>query len=148
MQSFIGENPFTTKAKVVVQTRGRGADPQNQMADNDTRYANADFESFDEDVARNTSNAQKSVEGWVVIVTNVHEEAQEDDLIETFGDYGHVSQCHLNLDRRTGFAKGYALIEFQDFNSARDAIKALNGSNILGQQVAVDWAFNKPAKRA
>jgi RNA-binding protein 8A len=84
---------------------------------------------------------QQSIEGWIVFVSGVHEEAQEDDILDKFSEFGDVRNVAVNLDRRTGFVKGYALVEFEQWEDAARAIKAMSGAAILGREIACDWAF-------
>ncbi|KAJ2394067.1 RNA-binding protein [Coemansia sp. RSA 2559] len=93
------------------------------------------------------SLAQRSVEGWVVVATGIHEEAREDDLQDFFGDYGRIHNLHLNLDRQTGYVKGYALVEYASFEEASRAVEKASGKKFLGQPIMVDFAFVKDEGR-
>jgi RNA-binding protein 8A len=48
---------------------------------------------------------------------------------------------NFTLDRRTGYVKGYALLEYSAYKEAKNAIDATNNSELLGLKIQADFCF-------
>ncbi|GAA5987408.1 hypothetical protein JCM10908_001944 [Rhodotorula pacifica] len=120
------------------------ADRMEVDAGGDETLQDSGYESLPVGEESTADRAARSVEGWIVIVTNVHEEANEDDVMDRFSDYGKVKNLHLNLDRKTGFVKGYALVEYETKDEALRAIAEAPQEPFLEQVLACDFAFVQP----
>ncbi|PRP79970.1 RNA-binding protein 8A [Planoprotostelium fungivorum] len=118
------------------RVKGRGFG--NTKDEEEDRYGGK-FDSMEED---ETTGPIRSVEGWIVFVTGVHEEATEEIIMDKFNEVGITKNLSLPLDRRTGFVKGYALIEYEKKEQAEKAIKELNGTELMETTIHVDWAFH------
>eukprot|EP01115_Flamella_aegyptia_P004029 TRINITY_DN17958_c0_g1_i1.p1 TRINITY_DN17958_c0_g1~~TRINITY_DN17958_c0_g1_i1.p1 ORF type:complete len:180 (+),score=49.00 TRINITY_DN17958_c0_g1_i1:35-541(+) len=128
------------------KTKGRGFG-QSSQKDQEDRYTGnqANFETLDDG---SKSGPLKSIEGYIIFVTGVHEEATEDDLLDKFSEFGEVKNLQLPLDRRTGFVKGYALLEYATVEEAEAAIKGLDNKEFMDHTIHVDWAFSKGASKS
>lgn len=85
-----------------------------------------------------------AVEGWAIFVSNLNEEVSEEEVQDKFADFGKIRDVRMNLDHRTGYVKGYALVEFEEYKNAVLAIEELDGKEWLGNRLALDFCFLKP----
>ncbi|KAI8822494.1 uncharacterized protein EV422DRAFT_566182 [Fimicolochytrium jonesii] len=120
-------------------TKKKGRGFQERREDRDSSISAGPFESLDNAVG--AGQAQRSVEGWIILITGVHEEANEEDVTERCAEYGEIKNLHLNLDRRTGFVKGYALVEYETHKEALAAVDGLDGSSLMDQPIHANFAF-------
>jgi cold-inducible RNA-binding protein len=79
-----------------------------------------------------------------LFVGNLSFKLSEGELEELFGQYGTVVSCSIPTDRDTGRKRGFAFIEMSNQAEAEAAIKALNGRDVDGRQLAVSVSQPKP----
>lgn len=54
----------------------------------------------------------------------------------------------MPLDHRSGYVKGYALIEYSSHDEAKAAIDNMNGQTVMEQPVKCDFAFIRGLSRS
>ncbi|MDZ7750366.1 MAG: RNA-binding protein [Gammaproteobacteria bacterium] len=72
----------------------------------------------------------------------------EEQLMQTFTEFGEVASVKLITDKFSGQSKGFAFVEMPNNREADVAIKTLNGSALAGRAVKVNQAqarSNKPS---
>ncbi|KAH9563594.1 hypothetical protein CY35_05G133600 [Sphagnum magellanicum] len=78
-----------------------------------------------------------------VFVGNIPYDATEEQLVHICEEVGPVVSFRLVLDRETGKPKGYGFCEFRDEETALSARRNLQGYEINGRQLRVDFAENE-----
>ncbi|KAH6796071.1 hypothetical protein C2S51_037057 [Perilla frutescens var. frutescens] len=77
-----------------------------------------------------------------VFVGNIPYDASEEQLIQICEEVGPVVSFRLVTDRETGKPKGYGFCEYKDEETALSARRNLQGYEINGRQLRVDFAEN------
>lgn len=71
-------------------------------------------------------------------VGNISFQTTNEELVETFSQYGQVTSAQVVTDRETGRSRGFAFVEMAD--GADAAIAALNGALVGGRTLTVNEA--------
>lgn len=73
-------------------------------------------------------------------VTNISEDAQEQDLRDLFGAFGRVARVYVGRDRETGIGKGFAFISYEDRTHAQKAMDKMHGRGYDSLILNVQWS--------
>lgn len=66
------------------------------------------------------------------------------DLKEAFNEHGEVAYSKIITDRETGRSKGFGFVEFATIEDATAAKEAMDGVELDGREIKVDFAEEKP----
>ena len=75
-----------------------------------------------------------------IYVGNLSYEVTQDDLNQTFAEYGTVKRIQLPTDRETGRLRGFAFVEMGTDAEEAAAIDALDGAEWMGRDLKVNKA--------
>jgi len=78
-----------------------------------------------------------------IYVGNLPWTVKEEELLQTFGQYGKVASVNIVKDRDTGRPRGFAFVEMNDSAEAAAAITNLNLTEISGRSITVNEARPK-----
>jgi cold-inducible RNA-binding protein len=80
-----------------------------------------------------------------IYVGNLSFNTTEAELNELFSQHGEVTEVSVITDRETGRSRGFGFVEMKDDNAARNAISALEGTDLGGRRLTVNEARPRPA---
>src|ERR1700761_7264247 len=78
--------------------------------------------------------------GRVVFIGNIPYGVSEEQITDIFGRIGNVMNFRLVYDKETGKPKGFGFLEYGDVDAAASAVRNLNGFEIMGRELKVDYS--------
>ena len=82
-----------------------------------------------------------------IYVGNMPYSTSSEELQELFSRHGSVSDANVIMDRETGRSKGFGFVEMPNDAEAKEAIDALNSSQLSGRTLRVSEARPRPDRR-
>lgn len=83
---------------------------------------------------------RKLEDACTVRVSNLSEDAEEEDVRALFSRFGQLARCFVARHHDSGVCKGYSFVCFKDKSDAARAISAMNGYGFDNLILNVEWA--------
>jgi splicing factor 3B subunit 4 len=91
-----------------------------------------------------SENSHLSCIGANLFIGNLDQYVDEKVLFDTFSAFGAIFDIPKVIrDAETGNSKGHGFISFIDFESADEAIEAMNGQFLMNRKIVVQYAYKK-----
>ncbi|EOA88976.1 uncharacterized protein SETTUDRAFT_52439, partial [Exserohilum turcica Et28A] len=125
------------------------AKAQKEMHDYelDGRPLNVDFSTPRQKPDANAAGARankfgdkRSPASNTLFLGNISFECTNDSIQQIFAEYGNITRVSLPTDRDTGSLKGFGYVDFSTQEEATAALEALNGQDIEGRAIRIDYA--------
>ncbi len=81
-----------------------------------------------------------------IYVGNLSYDVTEGDLEQAFGEFGAVASVSILKDKHTGESKGFGFVEMPEVSEGQAAIAGMNGKELMGRELKVDQAKERPAR--
>ena len=75
-----------------------------------------------------------------IYIGNLSFQAEQEDLLDLFSQYGDVKSASLPLDRETGRKRGFAFVEMNNDSDEQKAIDDLQNVEWRGRMIRVNKA--------
>ena len=75
-----------------------------------------------------------------IYIGNLSFQAEQEDLLDLFSQYGEVAKCSLPLDRETGRKRGFAFVEMANEADEQKAVDDLQNVEWMGRMIRVNKA--------
>mmetsp|Transcript_8534 Transcript_8534/g.9666 ORF Transcript_8534/g.9666 Transcript_8534/m.9666 type:complete len:618 (-) Transcript_8534:306-2159(-) len=91
---------------------------------------------------------QRKFAGVNLYVKNLHDEIDDDRLLQEFAKFGAITSHKVMVDQQTGKSKGFGFVCFSTPEEATKAVTEMNGEHIAGKPLYVALAQRKALRRA
>ncbi|PNT09755.1 hypothetical protein POPTR_012G061600v4 [Populus trichocarpa] len=90
--------------------------------------------------------AMRCMSSSKLFVGGISFQTDDNSLKEAFDKYGNVVEARIIMDRETGRSRGFGFVTYTSSEEASSAIQALDGQDLHGRRVRVNYATERPQR--
>lgn len=81
-----------------------------------------------------------------IFVSGLNYSLSSEELNEIFSQYGSVTSAKVIMDKMTGRSRGFGFVEMSSDEEGRNAVSALDQSDVKGRKINVKEAEDRPQR--